>query len=83
MVRMHATPDLESTEAVRPGGHLDQQDMSMEKRLDDAGTPKNVDSALETYATIMTTNKPDPWGPGHIRLYLLAATIFLCSTMSG
>ncbi|KAI1266392.1 lactose permease [Xylariaceae sp. FL1019] len=37
----------------------------------------------ETYAAIMATNPPNPRGPGYIKLYLLALTIFLCSTMSG
>ncbi|KAI0181652.1 general substrate transporter [Hypoxylon sp. FL1284] len=42
-----------------------------------------TEPSLETYAAIMATNKPDPRGPGYIKLYLLAATVFLCSTMNG
>ena len=37
----------------------------------------------EIYAAIMAANKPDVMGPGYIKLYLLAGTIFLCSTMTG
>ncbi|KAI3547569.1 lactose permease [Colletotrichum filicis] len=47
------------------------------KHLDDA------DTGVDTYATIMATNKPDPRGPGYIRLYLLATVLFFCSTMNG
>lgn len=47
------------------------------KHLDDA------DTGADTYATIMATNKPDPRGPGYIRLYLLATVLFFCSTMNG
>lgn len=36
-----------------------------------------------TFAVIMERHKPDPWGPGHLKLYLLAALCFLNSTMSG
>jgi hypothetical protein len=53
-------------------GHVDVSNM-----LDDAGPNP------ETYAAIMATHKPDPRGPGYIKLYLLAGVIFLCSTMSG
>jgi hypothetical protein len=35
------------------------------------------------HAAIMATQKPDPWGWGYRRLYLLVAMIFLCSTMNG
>lgn len=37
----------------------------------------------QNFAAIMATNKPNPWGQGYIRLYLLSAIIFLCSTMNG
>ncbi|KAL1975649.1 hypothetical protein VTN31DRAFT_4041 [Thermomyces dupontii] len=36
-----------------------------------------------TLADIMEKHKPNPWGPGYIRLYLMAGLIFLCSTMNG
>ncbi|KAJ3561907.1 hypothetical protein NPX13_g8766 [Xylaria arbuscula] len=80
---MDTDPDMKLAGEVQPRKCLDQQYTNIEKRLDDPDTLKNVDPTLETYAAIMTTNKPDPWGPGYIRLYILAATIFLCSTMSG
>jgi hypothetical protein len=28
-------------------------------------------------------NKPDPWGRGHIQLYMLCVVVYLCSTMNG
>lgn len=40
------------------------------------------DGAAE-YATIMATQKPDPRGPGYMKLYLLAGVCFFCSTMNG
>ena len=36
-----------------------------------------------TFAIIMERHKPNPWGPGHLKLYLLATLCFLNSTMSG
>ncbi|KAH8688541.1 general substrate transporter [Ilyonectria robusta] len=38
---------------------------------------------METYANIMAKDKPDPRGPGYIKLYLLCSAVFLCSTMNG
>lgn len=48
--------------------------------LDDV---EGLEPSPETYATIMAMNKPNPLGPGYIKLYLLAGMIFLCSTMNG
>ncbi|KAI1106523.1 general substrate transporter [Jackrogersella minutella] len=42
-----------------------------------------LEPSPETYAAIMATHKPNPRGPGYIKLYLLAGMIFLCSTMNG
>ncbi|KAF2192877.1 sugar transporter [Zopfia rhizophila CBS 207.26] len=36
-----------------------------------------------TFAAIMAKHKPNPWGKGHLQLYLLASICFLNSTMSG
>ncbi|KAI8254172.1 Lactose permease [Colletotrichum sp. SAR11_239] len=47
------------------------------KHIDDA------DTGADTYAAIMATQKPDPRGPGYMKLYLLASMVFLCSTMNG
>ncbi|OHX01099.1 lactose permease [Colletotrichum incanum] len=47
------------------------------KQVDDAETRAN------TYAAIMATHKPDPRGPGYMKLYLLAGVCFFCSTMNG
>ncbi|KAL7623753.1 hypothetical protein AAE478_005306 [Parahypoxylon ruwenzoriense] len=56
----------------------DKQDHHID--LDDA---ERIEPSAETYAAIMATNKPNPRGPGYIKLYLLAGMIFLCSTMNG
>ena len=37
----------------------------------------------EVYATIMATRKPDPRGPGYVKLYGLVGVVLLCSTMNG
>lgn len=42
-----------------------------------------VEGIDPTHAAIMATNKPNQWGKGYIRLYMLAACIFLNSTMNG
>ncbi|KAI1340060.1 general substrate transporter [Xylariaceae sp. FL0016] len=55
---------------------------SMAKERQDVGDSE-INPNAETYATIMATNKPDPRGPGYIRLYILAGSLFLCSTMNG
>ncbi|KAF3798536.1 Lactose permease [Colletotrichum gloeosporioides] len=47
------------------------------KHIDDA------DTGADSYAAIMATQKPDPRGPGYMKLYLLASMVFLCSTMNG
>ncbi|KAJ5589173.1 hypothetical protein N7537_011851 [Penicillium hordei] len=44
---------------------------------------ENMEEVIETYATIMATHKPNPRGPGYIKLYILSAVVFLCSTMNG
>ncbi|KAI8291177.1 Lactose permease [Colletotrichum sp. SAR 10_98] len=53
------------------------KDDAVLKHIDDA------DTGADTYATIMATQKPDPRGPGYMKLYLLASMVFLCSTMNG
>ena len=40
-------------------------------------------SDTETYADIMAKNPPNPRGPGYLKLYVLAGSVFLCSTMNG
>jgi hypothetical protein len=44
---------------------------------------EDVEDSMETYAKILASNKPNPLGPGYIKLYLLSAVVFLCSTMNG
>lgn len=42
-----------------------------------------MEDQIETYANIMAENKPNPRGPGYIKLYILSSLVFLCSTMNG
>lgn len=44
---------------------------------------ETIEESMETYARIMAAHKPNPLGPGYIKLYMLSAVIFLCSTMNG
>ncbi|KAF3404317.1 Lactose permease [Talaromyces pinophilus] len=44
---------------------------------------ETMEESTETYARIMAAHKPNPLGPGYIKLYMLSAVIFLCSTMNG
>lgn len=39
--------------------------------------------SAETYAAIMAQHRPDMRGAGYIKLYAIAGSVFLCSTMSG
>ncbi|KAK2808955.1 hypothetical protein FQN50_004229 [Emmonsiellopsis sp. PD_5] len=62
------------------------RDGSMKSEVENAmlsGKVEGLEPSRETYATIMAVNKPNPRGPGYIKLYLLAGMIFLCSTMNG
>ena len=53
------------------------------KESSDLKQVEAMENSAETYAQIMATNKPNPRGPGYLRLYLLAGMVFLCSTMNG
>jgi hypothetical protein len=44
---------------------------------------QSLDEDGELYVTIMATRKPNPRGPGYIKLYALVAVMLLCSTMNG
>ncbi|KAF4992380.1 hypothetical protein FDECE_13736 [Fusarium decemcellulare] len=57
--------------------------MKNDPELQKAEETEGMENLLETYANIMAEHKPNPRGPGYIRLYLLAALVFLCSTMNG
>jgi hypothetical protein len=54
-----------------------------QKKNADLKEVETVEDSMETYARIMATQKPNPMGPGYIKLYLLSAVVFLCSTMNG
>jgi hypothetical protein len=36
-----------------------------------------------TLAEVIERNRPNPWGFGYKRLYLMCALVLLCSTMNG
>ncbi|KAK7408442.1 hypothetical protein QQX98_009369 [Neonectria punicea] len=60
----------------------------MDKAKDDSilkevENTESMEHSMETYANIMAKHKPNPRGPGYIKLYFLAAAVFLCSTMNG
>ncbi len=57
--------------------------MDIAKDGSTSGLEEIEETGQLTYATIMATNKPDPRGPGYIKLYIMASLIFLCSTMNG
>lgn len=50
------------------------------KKISEEGEVEGVNT---TFAMIMEKHKPNPWGKGHIQLYMLATVCFLNSTMSG
>jgi hypothetical protein len=52
-----------------------------EKMATDDGTFSKP--GAEAFAAIMTSQRPNPYGPGYLKLYSIAGTVFLCSTMSG
>ena len=58
-----------------------------EKQLTDDGRKvideKEVEGVNASLAAVMVKHAPNPWGKGHIQLYILASVCFLNSTMSG
>ncbi|KAF2501185.1 sugar transporter [Lophium mytilinum] len=44
---------------------------------------KHVSPLQRTFAEIIGDNKPNPRGPGYLKLYAFCSLIFLCSTMNG
>ncbi|KAI1325020.1 general substrate transporter [Xylariaceae sp. FL0255] len=57
--------------------------MASEREENTTMGEKGVSADAETYAAIMASDKPNPLGPGYIKMYMLTVVIFLCSTMSG
>jgi len=77
-------PSSKPAEEGQRVGRSSHQETSLEKRhIDVLDMLDDAEPNPETYTAIMATHKPDPRGPGYIKLYLLAGVIFLCSTMSG
>ncbi|KAI1311771.1 lactose permease [Xylaria venustula] len=83
MANNNTSSNMKSTQGVQLEDGLDHTETNLKRQLGDQDTFDDADPTLENYAAIMATNKPNPRGPGYIKLYLLSATIFLCSTMSG
>ncbi|KAI0799943.1 lactose permease [Xylaria sp. FL0064] len=83
MASNDTNPNNQSTEKEQLESGLAKRGNELEQRLGDSKHLDDVGPTLENYAAIMATNRPNPRGPGYLRLYGLAATIFLCSTMSG
>lgn len=75
--------DHKTREGAGLGDSLSEPTIGLEKRPSGSDSHHDADPTLESYAAIMATNRPDPRGPGYIKLYILAGTMFLCSTMSG
>jgi hypothetical protein len=66
---------MEIDKPTKPENHKLQKRQSLQET-----TIQAHDANL---ATILQENKPNPWGKGHIRLYLICGLIYLCSTMNG
>lgn len=54
----------------------DRQEVDHEEKV--PSDPEAIASTLEAVG-----QKPDPFGPGHIKLYLFCLIIYFCSTMNG
>ncbi|KAH9896324.1 general substrate transporter [Xylariomycetidae sp. FL2044] len=74
----HHDPDPQQGEKEKT--RQSHENVSKDVALNDADT---IEPSPETYAAIMATHKPDPLGPGYVKLYLLATMVFFCSTMNG
>ncbi len=49
-----------------------------------ASTVPGADAGVAIEATLQEAHAiPNPWGSGHIQLYLVCAIVYLCSTMNG
>lgn len=60
-------------EKARPQSHV--EDDGPEKPV---GQPEAIVNAFDAAG-----GPPNPWGRGHLKLYLACAVIYLCSTMNG
>lgn len=69
------------TKDSRIVGHAGERSLNEDcKKILEEGEVEGVNTA---FAMIMEKHKPDPWGKGHVQLYMLATVCFLNSTMSG
>ena len=78
------TDNTTTAQATGNNARLSQDNVAIGRV--DTGTNDEVEKlelSAETYATILAKDKPNPLGPGYLRLYLLSAAVFLCSTMNG
>lgn len=69
------------SQGLKAKEYVDEKDISKDKRQ--AVVEGEIGGANLAFATIMANDKPNPWGKGHLKLYLLATVCFLNSTMSG
>lgn len=63
-----------------------EQEASIEAHKENVDRKDSIDDmkgVSKTYAEIMAEHKPNPFGAGHIKLYLMCAVLFLNSTMNG
>lgn len=44
---------------------------------------KKINVADADFAAAIGQNAPNPWGRGHLMLYLCCSLVYLCSTMNG
>ncbi|MCJ1258557.1 hypothetical protein MMC24_006390 [Lignoscripta atroalba] len=44
---------------------------------------KQINVANADFAAAIGENRPNPWGPGYLKMYLFSALIFLTATMNG
>lgn len=64
-------------DTTKDGSAADNQEVSHHEEKANPG-PQAIATTLEAAG-----QKPDPFGPGHVKLYLFCLIIYFCSTMNG
>lgn len=62
-----------------PSAHVEGEAPSVK----DLKVSVNDEDGNMLYASIMENHRPDKFGWGYLRLYLICGLVFLCSTMNG
>jgi hypothetical protein len=62
--------------SIKDSFTADRQEVSHEEKA--VSGPEVIASTLEAAG-----QKPNPFGPGHVQLYLFCVIIYFCSTMNG